>query len=1015
LLSADVFAQDPVQIQFQTDPVLVQTNSEIVFTVLTVSQVFSMTWTYQGGVTLGLWAGGTGVPNQVPQFDGRLTITATELRISGAQLQDAGNYTVEVTPISTTGLSVNSRSIQLRVFDTVAGVSLFVPSVAVEGRNVSLSCTWTAGTETAVQWGKDGSTISADFRITISAGSLVINPARRADTGEYTCTVSNLVSAGTATRSLTIFYGPDTPVLTRSTAKECVGGGNVVVGKAVRLTCISDSLPPALFSWQHNGQSIASSQTDSGVLNIQTFSTNDSGQYSCTARNSITLETSEQATDLVVVDVCLSEGEVAGIVVGCFLLLIIIIVLIVCLVRRRKTQQRQMDAMNLQRTNSNHRFIPPDPPPHGARDLGQGPNPPLHHSNTHAQRPDLLYTVLPENHSSIQTQLPNGRHNSNTHQHNSHTHTNRLQHNAIQNNSYPHNGIDNPAFIHAASQNANTQPQNPNILIQAGNAQGNAQPPTVHVTLNTLPHTAQQTNNAQMPTIHVNLNSNPTSGQEAQQDTSALTTNHSASQNQRNQTHTGQSHMNPSNQRGQSDPNSPQLNGHIDTSNQTQPRLIPTGYTHYNRNNTAQRNANTQTYQQHPEPNTRSVHTLRTDRNSVTQEASVSDSSYRQQMPWDRLRGTPAYPNNTLQREQTLPNFTSDTTDYTTHLPIRQARMPNRSQPGPQGQTATRNRAPPTQNERSVDRQTQTHSVTPASRIQGEATHSVVQLEAALHTPRSHRAQRESAQPNIRGLSGSQAAPRQVAEHSNSPQPLPLMRQQDPTGHTTVSQGPVTQQGLTEPQGTDIRALADPNHLPQAHTAQQHRAAHVQTIPQGLGTQTQPGIPHAHQPRQGGTALTPNASGQLNLRKLTQASLKEHTHRAQTFQNRNQQTQAALLHPGPQAQAADHPPPPPPPPVIPFAQFQTLPKERIQHLSPTRGHQPPRPPANVPLAQRHAQVQQRQRVQHHLITMHNHHHHPPGNAHMHVNAQRHAHANGHGHPTHFTHPRQQQAHRGRPR
>lgn len=89
--------------------------------------------------------------------------------------------------------------------DAVAGVSLSVPSVAVEARNVSLSCTWNGGTDVTVQWGKGGVAILADARITISAGSLVINPARRGDAGEYKCTASNLVSAQTATKSLTVY------------------------------------------------------------------------------------------------------------------------------------------------------------------------------------------------------------------------------------------------------------------------------------------------------------------------------------------------------------------------------------------------------------------------------------------------------------------------------------------------------------------------------------------------------------------------------------------------------------------------------------------------------------------------------------------------------------------------------------------------------------------------------------------------------------------------------------------
>lgn len=115
LLSARVVAQNPVEIQFQTDPLQVQTGTEIVFTVLTVSRVLSMTWKYQDE-TLGLWAAGTASINPVPQFNGRITIVATQLRIGGAQLIDAGSYTVEVIPLAPTDLVPNSRTVQLSVF-----------------------------------------------------------------------------------------------------------------------------------------------------------------------------------------------------------------------------------------------------------------------------------------------------------------------------------------------------------------------------------------------------------------------------------------------------------------------------------------------------------------------------------------------------------------------------------------------------------------------------------------------------------------------------------------------------------------------------------------------------------------------------------------------------------------------------------------------------------------------------------------------------------------------------------
>lgn len=95
--------------------------------------------------------------------------------------------------------------------------------------------------------------------------------------------------------------GPDAPVLTKESPKDCVGDGDVLVGQTVRLTCLSDSLPPALFTWQRDGQTVVSGQPDSGVLSLQTFSTDESGRYVCTARNSITTGTSEQSTVLTIV------------------------------------------------------------------------------------------------------------------------------------------------------------------------------------------------------------------------------------------------------------------------------------------------------------------------------------------------------------------------------------------------------------------------------------------------------------------------------------------------------------------------------------------------------------------------------------------------------------------------------------------------------------------------------------------------------------------------------------------
>lgn len=947
LVFPDVLAQNQVPVEFQQDPVLVQTGTDILFTVLTAPQVFSVTWQYEGGIVLGSWSAGTSQVNPVPQFLGRVTITATQLRIGNAQLDDAGSFTVEVVPIGT-GQS-NSRSAQLRVFNAVSGVSVSVPSVAVEERTVNLSCTWTAGTEIAVQWGKDGSPVTADSRITISGGSLVINPARRSDAGEYTCTASNPVSAQSASQRLTVFYGPDTPVLSLETPKDCVGEGDVAVGQTVRFTCVSDSLPPALFSWQRDGQPVTQSQPDSGVLTVQTLTANQSGRYVCIARNAISEGTSEQGRDLAVVDICFNGGEVAGIVIGALLALLIVIlliVLIIVLVRRRRVQQRQTDTVLVPKSYPDRQIPPPDRQPNGVREVDHGPNPPLFYTRP----PDHLNTALRGNRSNPQTLRMNGLQNSDMHQHNGRSRTNGLQHNAVQNtNLYQHNGIDNQAFTHTNAENANAltntqQQQNSSILIQPGTAQGGAQHPAVQLSVNTLPQSTQPNSNTQMPTIHVNLNSYPPNTQQTQQDSSLPLTNTA-------------SNSAPVIQNGYSHSDEPRTNRHVNTSQDR----VPTGYTHFN--------ANMQTYQQGPGSSRRPEDTL---------------SSHHHQMPWDQLRGTPAYPNGT-----------SDSTEYTSHPPIQEGRT--NSRPLSHSQTASTSRTPPRRDASSTDGGIWNR----LADLRRATTSTVGQLSQFRHTQRSSGTQTESAQADIRGLPVSQNGPRQEATRSNNPQAPPLMSQQASVGRSAVPQGPITQQGLTALQGADMRALADPNHLQQAHMAQQQRAPPIQTLPHGLRTQTQPVAHSANQLRQGGTAPAARPSAQPNPSNLTQAALKAHTEKAQVFKSRKQQTQAALLHAGQQTRApiVGAQRVPAPPPVIPLAHFQTLPRERTQHKSPTRGPQPPRPPVNVPTAQR---------PRHRSA---NHHHRP-------TNGQRHAHEQqGHvrGHPAHVTHAWQQQAHGGRPR
>ncbi|XP_051999317.1 bromodomain-containing protein DDB_G0280777 [Xyrauchen texanus] len=727
---------EPVSIQFEKTPVLVASRQDAIFTVQTVSDTSLIRWTNAVPTTLAMWANGQPVLISVPEYQGRISVTATQLKITNSQLRDSGNYTVSVEPSPATGLGVNTRSVQLKVFDAVEGVSVSLPTLPLEGGNVSLRCSWSMGTEVSVVWGKGGTALSSDTRITIRAGSLIINPARRDDAGEYTCTVSNSVSAQTAKASLSVYYGPDAPQLTK-TSSECVGGGDATIGQTVRLTCTSTSLPPASFSWELNGQPVTAGQSGSGVLSLQIFSTNQSGSYVCTAKNDITGGTSKQQINVAIVGTCLSVGAVAGIVVACVVALIIIIIVIIVLLRQRNVDRRLKDAIGLQKTNQNDgpTVLPPQNANTAYRDLANGnhPDPTLHNSLPQNQQ---NFTTLPNINDrnrpgNFSPQLHNGHLNTNAFQHNfsappDNGHTNN-------NNSYPNNDLQTSrSFPHPGQQN-------PNILIQTGNSQPGALAPTVHVNLNTLPRT-DQFNSAQPQTVHVNLNTypqepnqpNPAIQQHNDQRESALRLQN-GNDNHQNLSQTGLLNSDPLNLGNQMQT---VLNNPL--TNRSQPNQHPSNHTNDNRRAAYMRSSTEeQTRRSNP-----------TQANNLFIDPSLGTSTNPSQMPWDRLQATPAYPNR--------PDVNSESSGSTERRPRSPRPDARRGRSGPRPRET-----------KAAGELTQAASV-PQGRDLQRQTLNVV-LNNSQMGPTVQRQAAQQITPRAQAQSQSQTAPRHAIPQTQTP------------------------------------------------------------------------------------------------------------------------------------------------------------------------------------------------------------------------------------------------------
>lgn len=377
----------------------------------------------------------------------------------------------------------------------------------------------------------------------------------------------------------------------------------------------------------------------------------------------------------------------------------------------------------------------------------------------------------------------------------------------------------------------------------------------------------------------------------------------------------------------------------------------------------------------------------------------VEATARHQQRPWDTLRGTPAYPN---QQAHHWSSSSSNSTDSQSsgHQPRPSQTAPSSSghQPRPSLTAPSNGRAAHTHRSAGRDARVREREAPRANDHREDDS-------PAFMDPN---AQRRRGQP---GLSSSQPHVSEQA-HQSPPQRQAVSQSQNRATHANSSHMANT---TAQPTG------------PQMPTGPQNVAVSQNRQPPPYGTQVrQADVPpqtHSH-------ALAQNRPEQRNRdpqrpvqtgrnqnqpSPLTQAVLQHHTrHTHNPFADRNQQTQAALQNPGPQAkqqrgtqtaQPPTQPPPatqrvkgtgnrpPTPPPVLQPHQFQTLPKERTkqQHARP-----PAVPfPATMPVGHGpavHLPPGHRPQGATHRPTWH-----VPAHTHTHTQAHRHPNAHQHAH------------------
>ncbi|XP_028968506.1 peroxidasin homolog [Galendromus occidentalis] len=176
------------------------------------------------------------------------------------------------------GISVQSRDI--------VQLETLLDSVATSGKIVRFACGLSAGGAVEFTWTKGGNVIISDDRRTImndvDSSLLTIRRVTVQDAGNYTCIAKNLISEDRKTAFLRV---------EEILKVERMHDVSTTEGNSVRFSC-GLARGSGSFTWTKDGTVISKNERfkilgddETSVLTIRTVNLNDSGNYTCIAKN----------------------------------------------------------------------------------------------------------------------------------------------------------------------------------------------------------------------------------------------------------------------------------------------------------------------------------------------------------------------------------------------------------------------------------------------------------------------------------------------------------------------------------------------------------------------------------------------------------------------------------------------------------------------------------------------------------------------------------------------------------
>ncbi|KAM9048561.1 V-set and immunoglobulin domain-containing protein 10-like isoform 2-T2 [Megaptera novaeangliae] len=227
-----------------------------------------------------------------PMYGDRLRFDQSRgsLELSSAQLEDAGLYTAEVIQA---GVSRQIWEFVVRVYEPVSKLSVKpeAPETEEGAAELRLRCVgWRPG-RGELSWTRDGRVLgSADpagvepLRIRVEGDELLIARPTRSDQARYTCRVHSPFGHTEAATNVSVFYGPDLPVITVSSDRDADPSLFVSAGSNVTLRCTAASRPPADIAWSLADPAEAAVPAGPRLL-LPAVRPGHGGAYACLAAN----------------------------------------------------------------------------------------------------------------------------------------------------------------------------------------------------------------------------------------------------------------------------------------------------------------------------------------------------------------------------------------------------------------------------------------------------------------------------------------------------------------------------------------------------------------------------------------------------------------------------------------------------------------------------------------------------------------------------------------------------------